>query len=304
MPTIRSVGPSGAKRPSAIGAARRASLFPHLPRYVPLKEDLEGYVPTSVIDPWGVGALRRRDEGLRVLIGDSGQSRDGALSRRPTRYMTNRVSVFSPVVSEILFRVYAPPAPAKVLDPFAGGGTRAFVAASLGYEYVGLELREAESDRVNRVLTSAGLAERSRVFTSDATYGGTLGAVCLRKPFDFILTCPPYGSLERYGGGPRDLSEMSHEEYLEAMNTVLAWSREAVAPGALSVWCVGNYLDGSVYRDIRGDLAERAVGTGWVLHDAIVLKMKPGTEAIRLANTLKGRRLVRVHEHALVLRAA
>jgi hypothetical protein len=57
-------------------------------------------------------------------------------------------SVFDPVLCELALRWFSGPG-ARVLDPFAGGSVRGIVAAALGREYVGIELR-AEQVGANR----------------------------------------------------------------------------------------------------------------------------------------------------------
>ena len=57
-------------------------------------------------------------------------------------------SIFDPVLTEISYRWFAQPG-GKVLDPFAGGSVRGVVAAMLGYQYTGLELR-GEQVQANR----------------------------------------------------------------------------------------------------------------------------------------------------------
>jgi 1-aminocyclopropane-1-carboxylate deaminase/D-cysteine desulfhydrase-like pyridoxal-dependent ACC family enzyme len=52
-------------------------------------------------------------------------------------------SVFDPVLCELAYRWFSPPG-GRVLDPFAGGSVRGIVAACLGREYVGIELREEQ----------------------------------------------------------------------------------------------------------------------------------------------------------------
>lgn len=49
-------------------------------------------------------------------------------------------SIFDPVLCELAYRWFCPPA-GRVLDPFAGGSVRGIVAALLGRQYVGIDLR-------------------------------------------------------------------------------------------------------------------------------------------------------------------
>jgi hypothetical protein len=52
-------------------------------------------------------------------------------------------SIFDPVLCELAYRWFCPPAGA-VLDPFAGGSVRGVVAAKLGHPYTGIDLSERQ----------------------------------------------------------------------------------------------------------------------------------------------------------------
>jgi len=52
-------------------------------------------------------------------------------------------SIFDPVLCEVAYRWYAPPG-GRILDPFAGGSVRGVVAAVLGYDYTGIDLRQEQ----------------------------------------------------------------------------------------------------------------------------------------------------------------
>lgn len=71
-------------------------------------------------------------------------------------------SVFDPVLCEVAYRWFCPPG-GRILDPFAGGSVRGIVAASLGFSYVGVDLREeqvkANEEQAARIL---GQASRTR----------------------------------------------------------------------------------------------------------------------------------------------
>ena len=58
-------------------------------------------------------------------------------------------SIFDPVLTEIAYQWFCPPA-GRVLDPFCGGSVRGVVAAKTGREYVGIDLseRQIEANRL------------------------------------------------------------------------------------------------------------------------------------------------------------
>lgn len=75
-------------------------------------------------------------------------------------YGDGSTSIFDPVLCEIFYRWFTPPA-GLVLDPFAGGSVRGIVAAKLGRKYVGIDVRgpqiEADIAQGKLILTD-GLA--------------------------------------------------------------------------------------------------------------------------------------------------
>jgi 1-aminocyclopropane-1-carboxylate deaminase/D-cysteine desulfhydrase-like pyridoxal-dependent ACC family enzyme len=66
---------------------------------------------------------------------------DGALAYEDASYAG--VSVFDPVLCELVYRWFSPPGGA-VLDPFAGGSVRGIVAGWLGLQYHGIDLSEPQ----------------------------------------------------------------------------------------------------------------------------------------------------------------
>jgi hypothetical protein len=76
------------------------------------------------------------------------QADDGTLEWVPTT--GGGVSIFDPVLCELVYRWWLPEPGGVVLDPFAGGSVRGVVAGWLGHAYHGVELR-AEQVEANRV---------------------------------------------------------------------------------------------------------------------------------------------------------
>ena len=217
-------------------------------------------------------------------------------------------SIFSPVVGGLVLNMFAPrPAtghpPPLCLDPFGGGATRAALAARWGLRYRGVEIRREEVDFSNRRLAELGIGRgQAEVLLGDAR---TLDRHVGRAVGDFLYTCPPYFDLERYNGGPADLSMLpSYDAFCLAVGDVAKASSRALRPGALAVWVVG------LHRDRHGGLlplnhdvamAHRAAGFT-VLEEVIVYRRHSGAGA-RTKNFFTGQgHLARCHEYVLVFR--
>jgi len=72
-------------------------------------------------------------------------------------------SVFDPTLCEIVYRWFSPKG-GSVLDPFAGGSVRGIVAAMLGYNYTGVDLRQIQVD--------ADIQQAHEILGSVKWYGG------------------------------------------------------------------------------------------------------------------------------------
>jgi hypothetical protein len=73
-------------------------------------------------------------------------------------------SVFDPVLCEVMYSWFCPEGGA-ILDPFAGGSVRGVVAATIGYQYTGIDLsaRQIEANRANWDEINSGTTEVEHV---------------------------------------------------------------------------------------------------------------------------------------------
>ncbi|MDP2662094.1 MAG: DNA methyltransferase [Dehalococcoidia bacterium] len=272
--------------------------------------------PTAEVDARmpGAGALKK-------AIGDSGASR-AMLNSETARYRrkgakvesknTTGASLFSPAYAYWILNLYGPPEGSLVLDPFAGGGTRAIVAAASGYDYYGLEIRPEEAERVNTVLQEFGYDSQARVVTGDAT---NFWAREMGKKADFLITCPPYYDLEEYGGPTAIMSDgksnfgdlsmaSSYEQFLTGMRAVIRETKAALQPGALSCWVVGLHRDQHErLLPLHHDIARLHVAENFTLREEVILYNKGGMALWRVGNFEKGNEnLIRTHEYLMVFR--
>jgi hypothetical protein len=262
-------------------------------------KDRLGFVPYSVLDYVSVPDLRKREAELKRWVADRGQARKGALVTK-SNIWGSYTSIFSPMLADTILHLWGPGDGASVLDPFGGGGTRAFMACRAGLRYEGIELRPAEIRRVERRATELGL--------SPILHRGDAGKILFSmvpESFDFCYTCPPYYNLERYHGGRADLSMAGdYGTFCGRLRRVLVGTFRALRPGSRAVWVVGNFRTGqgaNRMRDFRGDLIRLAEGAGFELDELAVVRRPLGSAPRRVGMSLRRRRLVRIHEYAVVL---
>ncbi len=205
-------------------------------------------------------------------------------------------SIFNPVVAINILNLYAPKT-GVCYDPFAGGGTRAIVAAKFGLDYVGVELRQEEVDairdrcRYNEVQVEIICA--SSVSVPQIETGSA----------DFLITCPPYWNLEQYKGGKEDMSMAeTYEAFLGMLSDSIKESYRILKKGSLSCWVVG------LHRDRKGELLPLNHDVAWLhreagfkLKEEVVLNMKNTGAVRRVGNFEKGNKfLIRTHEYCLI----
>ena len=283
-----------------------------LPDRFKTAQEKYGIWPTTL---WPIDHGSAMHRKLRDEVGDEGTVRDGCLR---VGYLTPRAgsftkqaddesvyrgkvlaSVFSPALCSYILNCYAPES-GLVIDPFAGGGTRAIMAAARGLSYAGTELREEEVLCVRDRLQAKGYSDRATIHLGDAR---DLPAHVGSGTGDFCYTCPPYFDLEKYQGGEADLSECaSWETFCDALQQVAAATFAALKRGAKSCWVVG------LVRDAKGTLlplhhatAQAHAAAGFRLLEEVIVN-HTGTGAIqRVGQFEKGNKhLVRVHEYLLV----
>lgn len=245
---------------------------------------------------------------LKQLIGDTGEERVKNFSGSSAK-ATNDLSVyrgkvwgvFSPAVAAWALNMYAPDS-GVCFDPFAGGGTRAIMAAKHGLHYIGVELRQDECVQVMGRCVAAGVSSMVEIHARSSE---DCSDIVPTARADFLITCPPYWDLEQYDGGPQDLSMTStYADFLKGLRRVVAETKRILKPGAMSVWVVGLHRDGDELVAMNHDVAAIHSSVGFTLHEEIVLAHKNNGAIQRVGNFEKGRQLlIRMHEYALVFRA-
>jgi len=248
---------------------------------------------------------------VKQVIADDGTAREDADTTGGATYKTslgsskNTLSIFNPQILSDILQLYSPPDGSTVYDPFGGGGARAMAVAGAGYNYIGVELRKAEVDavgaRVANVETEFDdptLHDRITLIEGSATDPPVSNEVA-----DMLITCPPYWNMEKYNGGPDDLSMApTYRHFLLMLTKVVEQATRILKARALSIWVVGMHRNkfGGIL-PIHHDLTRIHLSQGYTLKEEVILHMKNTGSIQRIGTFLKGNQLlVRQHEYCLV----
>lgn len=209
------------------------------------------------------------------------------------------ISVFDPVLTEVVYKWFCPPG-GGVLDPFAGGPTRGVVAAFLGHEYVGIDVRAEQVEANKKQAADMGL---SATWIVGDSFG--LSSVAPHgKKFDLVFTCPPYYDLEVYSESNADGSaKQTYAEFLRWYEHIMRQAAHLLNYNCFFVVVVGEIRDKKTgaYRNFVGDTIRILSGLGLAYYNELILVNVVGTASIRAKTQfLSGRKVVKTHQNVLV----
>ena len=119
---------------------------------------------------------------------------------------------------------------------------------------------------------------------------------------DFILTCPPYGDLEKYTDDPADLSNLSFNDFMAKYERILLKAVKRLRPNSFACIVVGNWRgsDGCLI-DFNGLTSGIMYKAGLKLYNDGILATMLVTAMLRAsANFGKNHKLTRVHQYVNV----
>ena len=249
----------------------------------------------------------RHKEGKRS--GDNFAFRGGLGERMEEKYGGSRgnvsgVSIFDPVICELVYRWFAP-AGGQVIDPFAGGSVRGVVAGLLGLGYWGCDLSAAQVEANRR---------QWEHICPDADVRWAVGdAVSLLDPgpdempdvpdADLVFSCPPYGDLEVYSEDPRDLSTMDYPKFCDFYRRIIRRACAYLRPNRFACFVVADYRDRSTgaYRGFVGETVDAFREMGLSLYNEAILVNSIGSLPVRITQQFeRGRKLGKCHQNVLV----
>lgn len=214
-------------------------------------------------------------------------------------------SVFDPVVCELAYRWFCPPG-GLVLDPYAGGSVRGLVAAILGRDYFGIDLRPeqiaANYEQASQVL-GGWQGEHGSPYWQEGDSRDMAKLFPHAEAADLVFTCPPYYDLEKYSKDPRDLSNAGpYHKFLAAYRDIIGYCCHALKPDRFACFVVGEVRakDGS-YVGLVPDTIRAFQDHGLAYYNEFILVTPLGTAPVRASSVfVGGRKTVKAHQNILV----
>ena len=209
-------------------------------------------------------------------------------------------SIFDPVLCELAYKWFNVPN-GKILDCFAGGSVRGIVAAKLGYEYLGNDLRveQIEANRIN----AKDVLQAAEIYPT-WTCGDSLNIDTIAKGYeaDMIFSCPPYADLEVYSDAKEDISNMPYKQFIEVYREIIRKSCQLLKEDRFAVFVVGDVRDKKgFYQNFVSDTIQAFIDSGVLLYNEMILVNAVGTLSIRAGRQFAiGRKVGKQHQNVLV----
>lgn len=257
----------------------------------------KGFLSIVPLSTWKVDWTETKV--LKNYVGDIGTTR--SLKNPKIHFWTlskddkNKPSIFNPYIAKLILQAYAPDH-ADIYDPFAGGGTRAIISATMGHNYTGCEIRQEEVDSINKRGDELNL--KYKIINDDSA------TIVHPNTFNFSFTCPPYYNLEEYDGGSGDISmAKSYHDFLDMLRPIIKNTYTSLKDDSFSIWVVNNFRNkkGDL-RHFNGDFVRIAEEIGFKLYDEIIVNSYANIAQTRAKQFRVSKKMVRFHEYILVFR--
>jgi DNA modification methylase len=208
-------------------------------------------------------------------------------------------SLFDPCLCELIYSWLMPEKPALgILDPFAGGSVRGIVAGRLGYQYVGVELRQEQVDANVKQALDIPCSPNPHWICGDSVNLESM----VGDEYDLLFTCPPYWNLERYSDDRRDLSTLDNwNDFVVKYQRIMLLAARRLKSQRFAVVVVGNIRDDEGFiRDMRQPTASALLGAGFKLYNEFILLTPIGSLPLRVNGQFaKGRKAGSAHQYVM-----
>lgn len=215
----------------------------------------------------------------------------------------NGTSIFSPVLTEVVYKWFTPHGNSKIFDPFAGSITRGAIASVLGHDYVGYDINpkqvKSNIEEFQKIVQKYDVPGKALWYCHNSA-----DSYVDYKKADLIFTCPPYFNLEKYSDIEGDLSlHTKYERFMFDYVYIIDKCYNYLVDNSFMVWVVSDVRrkDTGAYYGLVADTIKQAQSVGFQLYNEIILYNETGNLAITSGDYMKkARKVGRQHQNVLV----
>jgi len=254
--------------------------------------------PFSVLDTRTKEWKKRKEHWITTYGIQSELGREDIQSKSQFWESTSNVSIFDPVLCELMYDWFVPKG-GKILDPFSGGSVRGIVAHEMGFHYDGIDLSQ------NQIIANQKQSSGPNWIVGDSDKE----IFFLDSDYDFVFTCPPYYDLEVYSDNVSDLSTLNERKFDQKYEKIIYKSitklkqnrffgivvSEVRNPSTTGSYSIGNY------RKLVSKTIEMCEKHGLHFYNDMVL-FNSQHQASRVGKTYfdRNRKIPSVHQNILI----
>lgn len=220
------------------------------------------------------------------------------LAHEESKVLSAGVSLFDPVLSEIMCRWFTPNEHSAIFDCFAGDTQKGLVFALCGHSFRGIELRPEQVEINNRVINGRGL---------DIAYicddGQNVAQHIAPDSQDLLFSCPPYYDLEVYSDDPKDASNQgTYGDFIKILDRAFKAALGCLRENRFAVIVVGDVRDKKTgfYYDFCGDIKRIFREAGVYLYNECILVETGASTALRASRYMDSRKVGKMHQNVLI----
>lgn len=253
--------------------------------------------PFSILDTRQAYWQDRKAEWYGLIGNTAAFTREGALGDDLMGSINEGVSLFDPVLAEIIFRWFCP-VQGSVLNLFAGDVEPNIVAAYQGHKLTGIELRQEQVEHTLRIANQILVQSKLNMVCDDVL---NIDNHTKDEDYDLLFSCPPYYDLEEYSSDERDFANKDECDFDLLLQQVINAGVKKLKNNRFAVFVVSEVRrpDGS-YRGFVPKVIRWFESAGLQYYNEIVLINSVGTLPFRINKMWQNRKVGKMHQNVLV----
>lgn len=223
---------------------------------------------------------------------------DEVKEREEKKVLSQGVSLFDPVLSEICCKWFTPGDGSSIFDCFAGDTQKGLVFGMCGHSFTGIELRQEQVDINNGVIQGRNLPIR---YICDD--GQNVAKHFAPESQDMLFSCPPYYDLEVYSSEPNDASNQgSYEGFIAILRNAFSKAVTCLKENRFAVIVVGDVRNKKTggYYNFVDDVKRIFCDNGLLLYNELILVETGASTALRASRYMDSRKVAKMHQNILV----